>query len=233
MNTDAVSLSKRPLREEEVGADYTSLQHSWTDQLQKSKNRERVLIGTVGLLVVALVLFAVAVLYLALFRAPKPYVLKVDEANNVSLAGYLEDGFSITDEMIPSQIMRFVENWRTVTPDNTQQKRMATRLFCMVTDRAPARSELIEYFRTPSNDPFERNRNASVTTDIRQISKLSGSTWQVEWYETKRAHDGRVEGDRQTWRATMIVEPGKTQPVCLEGNPLGLYVQQLNWTQAR
>ena len=236
MNTHALYTppeSDRQILDEDTGADFRSLEHDWTDKLQKERHRNRALTAAVVMLALTLVPFAAAVLYLALFRVPEPYVLQVDDRNAVSFGGRLSDDFSITDEMIPSQLMAFVENWRTVTPDNTQQKRRVSRLYCMVTDRAPARERLNEYFRDSANDPFERNVNLSVTTEIRQISKLSGATWQVEWYETTRAHDGRIEGDRATWRATLIAEQGRVQPACLEGNPLGIYVQELNWTQAR
>ncbi len=233
MASNALDLSKPSDHEEPVGADYRSLEFAWSDQDQKKENRIRSLIGVTAVQTTVIVLLVVSVLYLTLFRAPKPYVLHKDKDGAVTFGGYLEDDLTVDDEMIPSQIMQFVEHWRTVTPDNTQQKRNVSRLYCMVTDRAPARARLNEYFRESTNDPFERNKTFSVTTEVRQISKLSGGTWQAEWYETTRAHDGRVEGTRETWRATMFVEKGEEQPDCLEGNPLGLYVQQLNWTQAR
>ena len=160
-------------------------------------------------------------------------MLKVDEASRVSFGGLLARDLSVTDELIPSQIMDFVERWRTVTPDNTMQKRLVTRLYCMVTDRAPSRERLNEYFRDDANDPFERNENLSVSTEIRQVSKLAGATWQVEWYETTRAHDGRIEGDRADVERDADRRAGAGRPSCLEGNPLGLYVQELSWTRAR
>ncbi len=236
MNTNVLytpETSGRKVLDEDTGADFRSLEHDWTDKLQKERHRNRALTAAIAVLALVLALFAAALLYLALFRGPEPYVLEVDESGKVSFGGRLSSDFSVTDEMIPSQLMDFVENWRTVTPDNTQQKRRIARLYCMVTDRAPSRERLNEYFREPQNDPFKRNVNLSVTTEIRQISKLSGATWQVEWYETTRAHDGRIEGERATWRATLIAEQGRVQPACLEGNPLGIYVQELNWTQAR
>lgn len=238
MSASALSLSKRasaPVAPVDLdpGGDYTSLQRGWTDRLQQANARNRVQLGLIGLMTAALVALCAAVLYLAVFRAPVPYVLKVDEVAGVSFGGFLDTDLSITDELIPSQIMAFVERWRSVTPDNTMQKRHVARLYCMVADRAPARTRLNAYFRDDANNPFERNANLSVSTEIRQVSKLAGATWQVEWYETVRAHDGLVVGDRQTFRATMIVEKGGVDRACLEGNPLGLYVQELNWTQAR
>ncbi len=232
-NTVDTAASQLSTSHASEGADYTSLHRGWTDRLQQAQSRIRVLASAVAMLSLALTVTALTCVYLAVFRQPAPYVLQVDDSGGVAFGGYLDAGFEPSLEMIPSQIQAFVEHWRTVTPDNTQQKRHATRLFCMVPAQAPARGRLIEWFRDAGNDPFERNRNASVSIDLRQISKLAGATWQVEWYETLRAHDGRVEGDAQAFKATMIVETGTPPKDCIEGNPLGVYVQELNWTQTR
>ena len=237
MASNALSLSKRPPArigsEIDPGGDYLSLQRAWSDKLQQADARNRAQLALIAILAMGLVALAGGVLYLAVFRAPTPYVLEVDEVSGVRFGGFLDTDLSVTDELIPSQIMGFVERWRAVTPDNTMQKRLVTRLYCMVSERAPARARLNEYFRDDANNPFERNENLSVSTEIRQVSKLAGATWQVEWYETTRAHDGLVVGDRQTYKATLIVEKGAVDPTCLEGNPLGLYVQELSWTRAR
>ena len=238
MTTGALSLTKRsadalPAEDLDPGGDYTSLVRGWTDKRQQDRAQIRAQLALIAMLSTGLVVLAGAVLYLAVFRAPTPYVLEVDEVSGVRFGGFLDTDLSVTDELVPSQIMGFVERWRTVTPDNTMQKRLVTRLYCMVSARAPARERLNEYFRDDANNPFERNENLSVTTEIRQVSKLAGATWQVEWYETTRAHDGLVVGDRQTFKATLIVEKGAVDTACLEGNPLGLYVQELSWTRAR
>ena len=238
MATGALSLSKRPrplagAEDLDPGGDYVSLERAWTDRRQQDRAQIRGQLVLIAMLSTGLVALAGAVLWLAVFRAPTPYVLKVDEVSGVSFGGFLDTDLSVTDELIPSQIMDFVERWRTVTPDNTMQKRLVTRLYCMVSARAPARERLNGYFRDDANNPFERNENLSVSTEIRQVSKLAGATWQVEWYETTRAHDGLVVGERQTFKATLIVEKGAIDATCLEGNPLGLYVQELSWTRAR
>lgn len=215
------------------GGDYTSLSRGWSDKLQQAEARGKTQSALIALLSLALVIVSLAAIYFAAFRQPLPYVLRVDEVNGVSFGGYLEGGFEGGEELTPSQLMAFVEHWRTVTPDNTQQKRYVTRLYCMASVNAPARDALNDYFRTPANDPFVRNRNTSVSTEMRQVSRLAGATWQIEWYETLREHDGMVSGERQTFRATMIVERGPVDRACIEANPLGLYVQDLSWVQVR
>lgn len=176
---------------------------------------------------------AAAIVYLAAFRLPPTYVLEVDGDNNVRFAGEITAQQVLGDEFLPSQIMSFIENWRIVTPDNTMQKRNITRLYCMVPKQASAFAKMNDYFRNPVNDPFERNKDLSVSTRIRQISKLSGSTWQAEWYETTREHDGRIVEDKTPMKATLIIDRNKVGSECMEGNPLGMYVMDVNWTNVR
>jgi len=161
------------------------------------------------------------------------HVVEVEGNNNVGYAGVVSAQRVLGDEFLPSQIMSFIENWRIVTPDNTMQKLNINRLYCMVPKQSSAFTKMNDYFRTPANDPFERNKDLSVSTRIRQISKLSGSTWQAEWYETTREHDGRIVEDKTPMKATLIIDRNKVESECWEGNPLGMYVMDVNWTNVR
>ncbi len=214
-------------------APFDELQHGYRDDVSRYRKQlaSSMLLNVV--MGIALAGTAAAVVYLAAFRLPPTYVLEVDGDNNVRFAGEITAQQVLGDEYLPSQIMSFIENWRTVTPDNTMQKRIITRLYCMVPKRALTFAKMNDFFREPANDPFERNKNLSVSTRIRQISKLSGSTWQAEWYETTREHDGNIVEDRTPMKATMIIDRNKVGSDCMEGNPLGMYVMDVNWTKVR
>lgn len=214
-------------------APFEELQRGYRDDLsqyRKQLTSSMLLNVALGM---ALVGCAAVIVYLAAFRLPPTYVLEVDGDNNVRFAGEITAQQVLGDEYLPSQIMSFIENWRIVTPDNTMQKRNITRLYCMVPKQASAFAKMNDYFRNPANDPFERNKDLSVSTRIRQISKLSGSTWQAEWYETTREHDGRIVEDKTPMKATLIIDRNSVGSECMEGNPLGMYVMDVNWTNVR
>ena len=214
-------------------APFEELQRGYRDDLsqyRKQLNTSMLLNVAMGL---ALVGSAAAIVYLAAFRLPAMHVVEVDGNNNVRYAGEVSAQRVLGDEFLPSQIMSFIENWRIVTPDNTMQKLNINRLYCMVPKQSSAFTKMNDYFRTPANDPFERNTDLSVSTRIRQISKLSGSTWQAEWYETTREHDGRIVEDKTPMKATLIIDRNKVESECWEGNPLGMYVMDVNWTNVR
>jgi len=214
-------------------APFDELQRGYRDDVSRYRKQlaSSMLVNVV--LGLALTGAAAAIVYLAAFRLPPTYVLEVDGDNNVRFAGEISAQQVLGDEYLPSQIMSFIENWRTVTPDNTMQKRNISRLYCMVPRQALTFAKMNDYFRDPSNDPFERNRDLSVSTRIRQISKLSGSTWQAEWYETTREHDGKIVQNRVPMKATMIIDRNKVGSECMEGNTLGMFVMDINWTNVR
>ena len=217
----------------ETGAEYTAPEKGWTDKLQQAEARNGAQLLVILVQTAALVALAALVVWLVAFRAPAAYVLRVGANDDVTYGGPLVTEPLEGDEIVPPQLMHFVENWRSVTPDNLMQKRNVRRLYCMVRSTTPAHERLNEYFRDGENDPFERNRRLSVLTETRSISKLGGNTWQAEWYETLRTHDGAQVGERRTMKATMIVERGTPETGCLEANPLGLYVSDINWGSVR
>ena len=217
----------------DTGGNFALPEKGWTDKLQQAEARNAAQLLVIIVQTVAIVALVTLFIWVTVVRPPPAYVLRVDQNNDVTYGGPLVSEPLEGDETIPMQLTRFVENWRSVTPDNLMQKRNVRRLYCMVRSTTPAQQRLNEYFRDGENDPFQRNREFSIMTKARSISKLGGNTWQAEWYETKRTHEGEQVGERQTMKATMIVERGTPETGCLEGNPLGIYVSDINWGSVR
>ena len=75
----------------------------------------------------------------------------------------------------------------------------------------------------------DSNTSVSINTQISSILKQTASTWIVEWTETVRELDGRIKGDVRTYKVNLLLAKGQPTNDCYEGNPLGLYVTQLDW----
>lgn len=210
-----------------------SLQRGYSSRTNQLNARIHKLIAFCGLLTLSVMALTGAVIYLAVFNRAEPYVLEVDAGNNVSYGGMLSSSMELDDRHTAPELQEFVENWRSVTPDNFMQKRNVTRLYCMIPKGSVTERKMNEYFTSGRNDPFVRNIDRSVSTRTRQVSKLDGKTWQVEWYETVRKHDGSVVSSDNLMKATMIVEKSNPDPGCIEGNPIGVYVMDINWTNVQ
>ena len=179
---------------------------------------------------IAIVMLVLSNLYFAVYKQPRDYVLEVDGKNRVTYGGALDAQIVRWEAYMPNEIMHFVDNWRMVTGDNTMQKLAAQRLYCMLIQDTAASTRMDEYYKDPVNDPFEVNKNSTRTVRMRSILQQTESTWQVEFAETSRNHNGEILGDDKMFKAQMIVTRSEPRQSCMESNPLGIYITDINWS---
>ena len=168
--------------------------------------------------------------YFAVFKQPRDYILEVDGLNRVTYGGALDAQLHNIDPYMPNEIIRFIENWRIVTGDNTMQKIAANRLYCMMIPESAASTRMNDYYKDPTNNPFEVNTNRTRTINMRNILQHSEKTWHVEFIETTRNHNGDIMGEAARFKAQMIISRGTPRDSCMETNPLGVYVTDINWS---
>lgn len=179
---------------------------------------------------IAIVTLVISNIYFAVFKQPRDYVLEVDSQNRVIYGGALDAQLVSWEPYIPNEIIRFIENWRMVTGDNTMQKRAASRLYCMLIPETAASTRMDEYYRAPENNPFEINQEHTRTVNMRTILQQSERTWHVEFSEITRNHNGDIVGDEEVFKSQMVISRGEARQSCMENNPLGIYVTDMNWS---
>lgn len=211
---------------------YAALARGWSQRLKKLERQNGALVITLLFMGLAIAALGASTLYLAFFRDPAPYVVHMNDENRVTFGGYLTERLTDRDDMIPSELIDFVEFWRSVTPDNAMQQKLVRRLHCMVPERSPAYDEMRDYYTDAESDPFKRNRRVSVEPRVATILKVTGQTWTVEWEEIARSHSGELLGDPVPFRANVIVSRGTPDDKCRQSNPAGVYVNQMSWTNA-
>lgn len=178
----------------------------------------------------AIVALVASNVYFAVFKQPRDYILEVDGLNRVTYGGALDVQLHDIDLYMPNEIIRFIENWRTVTGDNTMQKIAANRLYCMLIPESAASTRMNEYYKNPTNNPFEINRDRTRTINMRNILQQSEKTWHVEFLETTRNHNGDILGEPARFKAQMMISRSRPRDSCMETNPLGIYVTDINWS---
>jgi type IV secretion system protein VirB5 len=87
---------------------------------------------------------------------------------------------------------------------------------------------LNEYARV--NDPFSHLGASSVAVEVSSVVRASKDSFQVRWIERKYTN-GALGGTEQ-WTAIVTIEirPPRDE-ARLRRNPLGLYVDALNWSR--
>lgn len=201
-----------------------------TDELHKLRKQLLASMSAIVALSLTIVVLSASTFYFAVMRQPKDHVIEVDNQNRIMYGGALDARTLDLDLYIPNEIIRFVENWRMVTGDNTMQKLAATRLYCMLVPESAAGTRIDNYYKKPENDPFEINQDRTRTVALRNILQQTDKTWNVEWSETVRNHNGKVMDQPRVVKAQMVINRGASRESCKATNPLGIYMMDLNWS---
>ena len=110
--------------------------------------------------------------------------------------------------------------------DRTVVRRNWLNAYDFVTDRGSL--ALNEYAR--ANDPFSRIGKQQVAIDVSSVIRASPDSFRVAWTE-RRYQDGSL-AETSRWTAILsVVVRQPTDPDRLRKNPLGIYVDAINWSK--
>jgi type IV secretion system protein VirB5 len=100
------------------------------------------------------------------------------------------------------------------------------RAYDFTTDRGAL--ALNDYAR--ANDPFANVGRVQVAVEVSSVIRASPDSFRVAWIE-RRYQDGSLAATER-WSAilTIVVQPPRT-PDALRKNPLGVFVNALNWSK--
>jgi type IV secretion system protein TrbF len=87
---------------------------------------------------------------------------------------------------------------------------------------------LNEYAR--ANDPFAHVGQNSIAIEVTSIVRVSDTSFQVRWIERSFANGAPTTTERWTAILSIVMRAPKDEQR-LRKNPLGLYVDGLNWSR--
>lgn len=178
----------------------------------------------------ALSVSAVAVIGVAYIGAQskiKPFVVAIDKMGSPIAVARPSDGSGVTQRIIEAQLANWIVNTRTVLPDQTAQQTLLNRSYAMLSSNAA--STVNDWFKAHS--PF--GVTYTVNPQINSVLPTGANTYQVNWTEVKT-----IPGQNSTtthWKAqiTVGVDPKLAdKPQVMLDNPLGIFIQSLNWAQS-
>lgn len=157
----------------------------------------------------------------------QPFVVEVDKFGQVVAVYPADEAREFDERIVRAQVAQFIRNIRSVTTDTTVQKQWLEKAYSVL---GPAALQAMnDHFK--ANSPFTIARTSKVQVDITSALPLSKESWQVQWEETRKGLDGRLES-RTRWQA--VLQIGFTTPKTAEAimlNPTGLVVRDFSWTQ--
>ena len=156
-----------------------------------------------------------------------PYIVEIDKLGKIYTSGPAEQIKTPNQRIIKAALAGFIEDIKSVTTDNTVQKRSLEKAYAFLPKGSSAAVYVQDYI---INNSFSE-RTKTVAVEISTVLPLSGKSWQIEWIEISRNLQGKLLNEKK-WRAVVSIEfntPTNEEAIML--NPLGLYITQLNWSQ--
>ncbi len=155
-----------------------------------------------------------------------PWVVQVDRLGEAQAVAPAETGYRPTDPQIAFHLARFIEQVRAIPADPVIVRQNWLRAYDFTTDRgAMARND---YAR--ANDPFANGGRVQGGGEGARVSRAAPDSFRGAGTE-RRYPDGSLAATER-WSAilTIVVQPPRT-PDALRKNPLGVFVNALNWSK--
>ena len=155
-----------------------------------------------------------------------PWVVEVDRLGRAEAIAPATADYRPSDPQIAWYLAHFIEEVRSVPDDPVVLRHNWLDAYHFVT--AKGALALNDFAR--ADKPFGKIGKEQVSVDIASVIRASDHSFRVEWVEHHYANDELT--DTQRWSAILtIVVHTPTDPDQLKKNPLGIYVQALNWSK--
>ena len=155
-----------------------------------------------------------------------PYVVEVDKLGEVKAVGPAIKDYQPSDAEIAWYLARFVIDVRSVPLDPVVLRQNWLEAYDFATDHASV--FLSGYART--NDPFKDVGAKSVAVQVTSVVRISDQSFQVKWTEQAYDHSALAGTTRWTAILSTVTQPPRTADG-LRRNPLGIYVNGLDWSR--
>lgn len=155
-----------------------------------------------------------------------PWVVEVDKLGEAQSVAAATADFAPSDPQIAFHLARFVEHVRAIPDDPIVVRENWLRAYDFATDRGSL--ALNDYAR--SNDPFALIGREQVGVDVTSVIRASPTSFRVAWVERRYRDGSLAETSRWTAILSIAVQPPRT-PDALTKNPLGIFVNSINWSK--
>jgi len=155
-----------------------------------------------------------------------PWVVEIDKLGQAQAIAPASADYQPADPQIAYHLARFVEDVRGLPADPIILRQQWLRAYHFTTDRGAV--ALNEYART--NDPFANMGKIQVSVDVSSVIRASPDSFRVAWIQ-RRYENGSLSSTER-WAAILsIVLQTPHDADRLRKNPLGVYVNSINWSK--
>ena len=155
-----------------------------------------------------------------------PYVVEVDALGEARAVTPAEAEYRPTDPQIAWHLGRFIAGVRSISLDPVLMRQNWLSAYDFVTERGSR--FLGEYAR--SANPFAQVGERTVSVQVTSVVRASDRSFQVKWTETSYERGSLAGTARWTAILSIVVRPPSSADT-LRKNPLGLYVDAIDWSR--
>ena len=156
----------------------------------------------------------------------RPYIVEVDTQGAVRAVGAATEIYRANDAQIAHDLSEFLHNVRSLPLDPIVLRDNWLKAYDHATARAAV--TLNEFAR--ERNPFAQVGRLSVTTDVTSVVRASANSFQLRWIE--RTYLNGSVNTVEYWTAilSIVLQPPRDEER-LRKNPLGIYVDGLDWSR--
>ena len=155
-----------------------------------------------------------------------PYVVEVDRLGEARAVSQVEADYQPTDPQIAYQLARFIENVRGVSLDPVLMRRNWLQAYDFASERGAI--FLGEYAR--ARQPFARIGEQTASVQVTSVLRASNKSFQLKWTESEYERGSQAGSSRWTAILTIVTKVPRTAED-LRRNPLGIYVDAIDWSR--
>jgi type IV secretion system protein TrbF len=155
-----------------------------------------------------------------------PWVVQIDKLGQAQAIAPAEADYQPTDPQVAFYLARFIEQVRSIPADPIIVRQNWLRAYDFTTQGGAL--ALSDYAR--ANDPFTKVGKTQIAVDVSSVIRASPDSFRIAWVQ-RTYQDGSL-ADTSRWSAilTVVVQPPRDADK-LRANPLGIYVNAINWSK--
>ncbi|MGX5843643.1 conjugal transfer protein TrbF [Mesorhizobium sp. ArgA1] len=170
--------------------------------------------------------FAFALVWQSTRGSVVPWVVQVDKFGEAQVVAPAVADFRPTDPQIAWHLARFIEEVRSIPDDPVIVRQNWLRAYDYTTDRGAL--SLNDYARL--NDPFAKVGKVQIAVDVSSVIRASPVSFRIAWTERRYENGSLASTERWTAILTIVVQQPHDADR-LKDNPLGVYVNAINWSK--
>jgi len=155
-----------------------------------------------------------------------PWVVQVDRLGQAQAVAPADGNYQPTDPQIAFHLARFIEDVRGLPADAIVLRQDWLRAYDFTTDRGAA--ALNDFAR--HNDPFANLGKLQISVEVSSVIRASPGSFRVAWIQRTYENGSLSATERWTAILTIVIEPPRDADR-LRKNPLGVYVNAINWSK--